>query len=918
MTKIKIQTKWIVLASILLALFLINKIILLYTEILWYQEVGYLAVYLKTFLVNWGFYLVRFLLIFSFFLVNLLLIKKALLKKLQADSMSNVINIDGRPRSTRFGGRITNIIIIIIFVFISIVLTAIINTPHENLWQDLLFYLKPVQFDLVDPILSVDVAFYVFQFPFLRSIYELAIFTIGFTLLITFVFYAYIGWRPGYKLYLNEWGQKHLTALLSLFLLLKAWGYRLDRYKLLFNREGVVFGPGYTDAVIRIPVMNFLSYLVFAFGIIVLISIFLKYKRHVIYIIGLWLVLALGAGTIYPSVVQKFYVEPNEINYESTYIKNNIKFTNIGFGTDKIIEKEYHFQDGTIKDNWEKQQPTLKNIRIWDWRPILQAYKQLEERRPYYVFERVDIDRYLINGEQRQVMLAPRELDQDLLPNQAQTWINKTLKYTHGLGVVMSPVNSVTSDGFPDFYLRDIPPIASVDIELNNNSIYYGEKSTDYVIVNHADQEFHYPRGNENIYIDYDGTGGIPIANKLRRLAFAWKFKNFRILMAGDITENSRLMFDRIIYKRLQKIAPFLRYDNDPYIVIHEGRIFWLQDAYTTSRMFPYSEPYGNWGNYVRNTVKVVIDAYNGSIYFYLIDPEDPLAKAYSIIFPDLFLPVEEMPSGLKNHWRYPEDYFLLQSKVLSTYHMTDYKVFYNKEDQWAIPNERYGNDTIVMSPYYTLMQLPGQEKLNFLVLLPFTPVGRNNMVAWMAGLCDPDNYGELVIYHFPKDRLVFGPMQIEAQIDQDDEIARLISLWDQKGSKVIRGNLMVIPLEGTILYVEPVFLQSEQTELPQLRRIIIVSGDNIVMEETFEQAILKIVGQPAIQENRREHDSSEHFQVQTSGEIKLLALEAESLLIEIEKALQKGDWAQYGDLQTKLKMTIAQLANLVKEDREP
>lgn len=914
------KSRWIIIGLIVLLFLAFTSIVHFYVETLWYQEVGYLQSFLTILISNWGVRIAQIVLFFLFLYFNLQLLKKELFKKLKQKQTNNVINIGGEKdpidQLNELPRKLWNWIIAGGALFISFFFSAV----NPDAWQRLLFFVNSTAFGVNDPLLGQDIGFYLFRYPFYRYLYETAIILVGVTIALLAAGYFFLSQSSTKKIKLSAFGQKHLTFLAGIFLLLRGLGYRLDVYRLMFSDRGVVFGPGYTEANINMPVLNFLFFFLLIGGTIFLVSAFLKNKRHIIVILALWLIVAFVGTNIVPAAVQRFQVEPNEIARETPYLGHNIAMTNFAHGLSdmKIIDYDYH--GNLTREITDANQLTIDNLRLWDWRAIIQTYRQLEERRPYYVFNRVDIDRYIIDGEYQQVMLAPRELDQSLLSSQAQTWINQTLRYTHGIGLVMSPVNQVASEGFPEMIIRDIPPASSVDLEITNPAIYFGERGNEYVIVNNLGGEFHYPSGADNIYINYSGEGGIPINNFLRRLLFAFRFRSTQILLADDIQNESRVMFDRIIHDRVRKIAPFLRYDRDPYTVLYEGRIFWIQDAYTTSDMFPYSQPHSNWGNYVRNSVKIVIDAYHGNVDFYIVDENDPIIKTYQKIFPEMFKSLAELPAGLENHFRYPEDLFSLQSQVLTTYHMRNERVFYNKEDEWAVPQERYGGSTIRMDPYYTLLQLPYEDDLQFVLIRPFTPIGRNNMVSWLAAVCDPERYGELILYRFPKDSLAYGPMQIEAQIDQNADISQLISLWDQHGSRVIRGNLLVIPLDGAVLYVEPLFLQSDQAEIPQLRRVILSDGERVLMRETVSEGLDALLGaRPAVVETEVDLELTApplpSLELAEITDIIELALKAQELFEQSQEALRNGNWTLYGDLQQELKHVLEQLTIVSEED---
>lgn len=461
---------------------------------------------------------------------------------------------------------------------------------------------------------------------------------------------------------------------------------------------------------------------------------------------------------------------------------------------------------------------------------------------------------------------------------------------------------------YQGFFIKDIPPKVNVDLRLDNPSIYYGELTNNYVIANNKSQEFHYPLGDKNIYTNYNGSGGVQLDSFFKKLVYALRFSNLKFLLADDITAESRIMYYRNIRDRVRRVAPFLSFDGDPYLVISQGRLFWIQDAYTTTNRYPYSQPVNRYNNfnYIRNSVKIVIDAFNGSMDFYVINKNDPLAVTYQKIFPDLFKDGEEMPKDIRNHLRYPQDLFVIQSRIYSVYHMKDPMVFYNKEEQWTIPNENYAGTSITMDPYYIIMELPGKDVSEFILMLPFTPATKNNMIAWMAGRSDGDNYGELIVYRFPKDTLVYGPMQIESRIDQNTEISQLLTLWSQRGSRVIRGNLLVIPIDNSILYVEPLYLQAETSELPELKRVIVSYGDRVVMARTLDLALEGIFkGELDLVDDGGITEPDEEV---IPGTLQELASRAFELYTLSQESLKEGNWSEYGRLLEELQEVLQQL----------
>jgi len=612
-------------------------------------------------------------------------------------------------------------------------------------------------------------------------------------------------------------------------------------------------------------------------------------------------------GGIYPTIIQSAVVLPNEGTKERPYILNNIEATRAAYGLDKIKEEEFPVKEGISFEDIEKNDKIINNIRLWDWRPIKQTLKQIQAIRLYYDFNSVDMDRYYFNGNYQQVMVSPRELDKNKIPEQARTWVNETLTYTHGYGVVVNPVNKISGEGLPELLIKDIPPVSGVNLTITRPEIYYGEITKGYVIVKTKAKEFDYPKGDENIYSNYAGNGGMPVSSLWRRILFSIKYSNMQILLTTNFTSESRIMINRNIQERVNKVAPFLGYDKDPYIVISkEGKLFWIQDAYTMSSSYPYSTPViGGYFNYIRNSVKVIIDAYNGTMDFYIVDQKDPLVKVYQNIFPQLFKNFDQMPEDLNEHIRYPKDLFQVQAELYSTYHMMDPDVFYNKEDYWNTPNEIYAENEIRMEPYYIVTKLPGYEREEFILMTPFTPSTKNNMIAWLAAKSDQPEYGDLIVYKFPKDKLIFGPMQIEARIDQDSEISQQLTLWGQKGSTVIRGNLLVIPIAKSILYVEPLYLRAETGEIPELKKVIVSNGSDVAMGNNLEDALEKLFVR-----------SFGDREIVVAGEektLKELIQEAAGYYESAQEFAREGNWSKYGEELQKLEQTL----KLLEEESE-
>jgi uncharacterized membrane protein (UPF0182 family) len=557
-------------------------------------------------------------------------------------------------------------------------------------------------------------------------------------------------------------------------------------------------------------------------------------------------VYALGLG-VAPALSQWLYVSPNEITVERPYIEHNIAFTREAFGLQDIESQQYPVAEELSRETISNNQNVLSEVRLWDPRALLATYQQFQEIRLYYEFNDVDIDRYTIDGRYKQVMVSPREMEPANLPTQSQTFVNRHFKYTHGYGLTLAPVSDFTPQGLPNLLVKDLPPQAEYpELAVERPEIYYGERTDDYVVANSEEAEFDFPRGDKNVYVHYAGSGGVPLRNFWRKLVYGWRFGGTRFLVSGYPRPESRIMFRRRIQQRVRALAPFLHFDADPYVVLHEGRIYWFLDAYTTSDRYPYSEQLDGrdaaerltGANYIRNSVKAVIDAYNGSVSLYVFEPSDPIVQVWQRIFPDLFQPREEMPAGLARHVRYPEGLLTAQGLVYCKYHMTDPAVFYNQEDLWVRATEKYYATVQPVEPYYVMWEPPGSKEVEFVLMQPFTPKNRQVLIGWMAGMCDGENYGRLLSYRFPKEKRVLGTQQVETKIDQDRYLSGQLTLWDQRGSKVIRGNLLVIPLNGTLLYVEPIYLQAEAAAYPELRLVAVMHNDQLSYAETFDEAL--------------------------------------------------------------------------------
>ena len=700
----------------------------------------------------------------------------------------------------------------------------------------------------------------------------------------------------------------HLGILLCLFLATVAAGTYLSLFELLTSQSGLVFGAIYADTAIKIPILWGSILTAGLAGVAAVVWGLNGRLTPLVAAVFLYVVIGLAAGIV-PSLVQKLIVAPNELVKESPFIKHNIAATRQAFDLDKIEEREILGEKAITAADISANDLTVKNVRLWDRQPLLSTFSQIQEIRTYYEFTEVDNDRYIIDGEIRQIMLSPRELASNSLPN--RTWINERLTFTHGYGVTGGPVNQVTPEGMPVLFVKDLPPKSEIEkLEISRPEIYFGELSNDYVLAKTKSREFDYPKGEDNVYTAYQGKGGVEINSLLRRLFYSLRFKSFKIFLSNDITKQSRILYYRNIQERITKIAPFLTFDQDPYIVIADGKIYWIADAYTTSRLYPYSQPLplnGRRVNYIRNSVKVVVDAYNGQVTFYQADTEDPIINTYAKIFPQTFRPLTEMPESLISHLRYPEDIFTLQTTVYTIYHMNDARIFYNKEDQWEIPDITQvvetgsdGQDS-TMAPRHVIMKLPEEESEEFILMLPFTPRAKDNLSAWMVARSDDQNYGKLMVYRFPKDKLIFGPKQIIGRINQDAEISRQISLWDQRGSQVIQGPLLVIPIEESLIYVRPLYLKAEAGKIPELKRVIVAYENKIAMEETLEAGLSRIFGLGAAGQQRKTAE-------RPLPPINQALLKRAGQAYDAAMAAQReGNWARYGEEIRKLGKILKQ-----------
>jgi uncharacterized membrane protein (UPF0182 family) len=900
----------IAIVVVIILLYLGGLFMNYYSDWLWFKNMGYSSVFDTMILSQ----VVSF---FAFFAIFVLFaaVHVQLAYKRGALSRQNRIFREDDPRALilpLYQGKRVFWFWTIVILFFGIVM----GSSASGHWNDFLQFLHPTAFGISEPIFGKDAGFYIFKLPVFQFLVGWYLFMVVLTfILVFFSYYLDNGFgMQGNRFHFSSRVSEQMIQLGAFFGLGVAGLFLMKLYNLLYSSNGVAYGPSYMDVHAQIPAY----WVIFILTLIVSLLLFFyplyRKKKFLLYSIVTWAVVWIGFVWIYPSLIEQYVVKPNELKKETPYILNNIKLTREAYGLNNVEVKPFPVTQNITYQDILDNQHTTENIRLWDRRPLIQTYKQLQEIRLYYDFKSVQVDRYHFD-KYTEVALGARELPLSQVPARARTWVNDHLIYTHGYGVVMSPVNKITPNGMPELIIRDIPPVASVPVKIKQMGIYYGEETDQYVIVNTKAKEFDYPKGNENVYTSYQGKGGVRISSLFRRLVYAWKFSDIKILLTGYITNQSRIMFYRNIMQRDNMLAPFLSYDRQPYPVVgNDGHLYWIHDAYTTTNMFPYSEPVfqnpiERGMNYIRNSVKVVVDAYNGDVSYYVIDPSDPLIQTYRKIFPKLFKPYSAMPAFLKAHIRYPTDLFTIQTKMYNVYHMTDPKVFYNQEDYWQIPNEIYSDFQQKMFPYYIIMRLPGVQKEEFILMIPLTPSSKDNMVAWMCARCDVPNYGKLIVYSLPKDKLIYGPMQIEARINQKPDISSELTLWGQQGSQVIKGNQLVIPIKNSFIYVEPVYLQSEQGQIPELKRVIVAYKEQIEMRRTLDEALQAVFNKGSIQQDTT--GIPQQMPVFQKG-LQGLSIRAQKALDHYNRALdylKQDNWAGYGKELQQMKEILSEMA---------
>lgn len=742
----------------------------------------------------------------------------------------------------------------ILIVVASLVVAALIAASELGQWGVALRYIHQVPYGQNDPLFGMDIGFYLFSLPAYVALKDWLLFTLA----VAALFAAALYWVHGaivvdqQRRFVSPVVIAHGSAVLAVYLVVKAIDFWLDRFLLVYGDNGVVVGASYTDVHLQVPILWTLAVISLAGAVACLVNVRGRALRIPFMTAAVLIAFSVVVAPLATALYQRVYVKPNELQFEAPYMARNIAMTREAYELNNIEVKPFVGDEKLTYASLQNNRATVDNIRLWDYQPLLSSYAQLQEIRTYYKFRDADIDRYMLNGAYQQVMTSPRELEPSLLPPNAQTWVNQHLLFTHGNGVVMSPVTKTTAEGLPALYIQDIPPVSSGGPEVTEPRIYFGETTDSYIIVKGSTPEFDYPKGDKNVYAQYRGSDGVPIGGLANRLLFSWYFGDINILLSKYVTPESKIVFRRNIQQRIGEIAPFLRLDKDPYIVVSNGRLYWLQDAYTVSGSFPYSKGIDDGSaNYIRNSVKVVVDAYNGTVAFYISDKSDPVVRTYDRIFPGLFQPISAMPADLHRHIRYPEDLFTIQAEMYRAYHMNTPEVFYNREDLWQFPRKPASDEDTAnakMEPYFINTRLPGEKQTEFVLMLPMVPSQRENMIAWLAARCDQPDYGKLIVYTFPKEKLVYGPYQINALINQNTDVSQQISLWNQMGSRVIHGNLLVVPIENSLLYVMPLYLRAASGQLPELKRVIAVFGGKVVMEETLAGALGALFKPPVLE----------------------------------------------------------------------
>jgi uncharacterized membrane protein (UPF0182 family) len=893
---------WLLLGFVLLSL--LGQAVPLYTDWLWFQEVGFTSVFTTRLQLSGWLFIGLGAAVFVFLFVNLSIAARTAPPDVLWE-LEDQLGLPGRAILEPLVRRLLLPVIAVISFFA--------GARATGAWTTVLEYVNRTAFGQADPLFGRDLSFYFFVLPFWRLLYGWATALVAGTLILVAAVYvlqrSLVLTARGPRLAAGA--RTHLLGLAAGLLLLRAAGFWLDRFDLLYSPRGVVFGASYSDVHASLPVLQWLIVLAVLCAAACVFQMLRPGWGFLVAGLVVLVVLWVAGLGIAPALLQSYRVKPNELVYERPFIENNIRMTRQAYALDRVVEKDFAAEDNLNAAALERNNLTIKNIRLWDHRPLLTTYGKLQEIRTYYKFRDVDVGRYTVGGEYRQVTLSARELSYRDLPSRG--WINEHLTYTHGYGLVVGPVNRISPEGLPEFFTKDIPPAVTGGMpKITRPEIYYGELGNEYVFVRTRSQELDYPSGDQNVYTRYEGRGGIPVNSLIRKAAFAARFGALNVLLSNDLTPESRVMIYRDVGARVQEAAPFLKFDRDPYLVIGaDGRLVWMIDGYTTSDRYPYATPVRGF-NYIRNSVKATVDTFHGTVTYYVADAEDPVIRTYAKAFPGLLRPLAEMPKDLQAHIRYPEDLFTVQARMYATYHMQDPQVFYNKEDLWVVPRLPQEGRDREMEPYFTIMRLPGEPKEEFVLLSGFNPSGRDNMIALMVARMDPPQYGGLIAYQFPKQKLVFGPRNIQARINQDPVISQQIALWNQQGSRVITGTLLAIPIEQSLIYVQPLYLAAaEQGALPELRRVVVAYGNNIAMEPTLEAALGRVFG-ARVRGDEQAVRPTERAAAAPGGPgaaaLSAGVQRAWEAWQRGQEALRKGDWTTYGQEQKRVEEALRQL----------
>jgi uncharacterized protein len=930
----KIAGRVLLIGSVLIASILATSGIDFYTDWLWFSALGYVSMFSKIVTIQIELFAAGALAFGLIFGLNAVLARRlaAALEHVAGNDdeglWAYVARVGARVGDHLAYSRLINAGLLLLGLILAIIMGLVLSSQ----WLPILRFLNAGSFGVTEPVTGQDVGFFVFQLPVYRMIHAWLLGALVFVASSTLAVYAVVVvYEHGSSLERTVFNmprriKAHLAALGVVMMVLVAANHFMDIFELVYSTRGAAYGASYADVHAQLPALWIMTATALLTALLLVVTVFTRGVRPVFFGLALWLGSSVLVGLVYPNLIEGFEVKPNQLEKERPYIANNIALTRQAYALDRVQEQFYPAEDSVTPDDIRANPQTISNIRLWDHRPLLDTLNQIQSVRAYYGFEDVDVDRYQVDGAYRQVMLSARELNRAALQQSAPSWVNQRLKFTHGYGVTMSLVSAIAEEGRPKLVIQDVPPRGEIPIE--RPEIYYGMRgSAPYVIVKTSEPEFDYPSGDANVETTYAGGGGVSVGSFLPRLAYGLKFRDGNLLLSGSLRPESEILYRRDLFSRVNRLAPFLLLDQDPYIVVASGRLFWIVDAYTYTDTYPYSEPRicgetrplhcaspGLRLNYIRNSVKVVVDAYDGTTRFYLADPTDPLILAYQRAFPGLLEPLSDLPAELQSHLRYPEDMFAIQSDVHQVFHMTDPNVFYNKEDAWTLANEKFDQSQQPVQPYYVIMKLPGEAQEEFLLMLPFTPRGKDNMIAWLAARSDSANYGKLLLYKFPKDRLVYGPSQFESRIDQDPAISAQLSLWSQRGSRVIRGNTLVIPVGKSNLYIEPLYLQSEASKgaIPELKQVIVATGSRLVMEPTLEGAVSKLFGLATPSQAAAATTptlATPSTQTQSAGQLADLARSANDHFNRSQQALRDGDWARYGDEQRLLQDDLRRLA---------